>query len=111
MKPKLDASKIVGALLHRLWQRDCEINVAYMPPHPREDTKPTVVIRHKKSGMFLRYSKGPRQGYFWDVYGEDFLTPEIAIVALSEAPQPAGTWWSNTDHHSEGFDPLIEVAD
>jgi hypothetical protein len=62
-----------------------------MPPFPREDTRPTVVIRHNNGTeypAFLRYSCGPKQGFFWDSYGDDMQEVELAIVALSQAPYP-----------------------
>lgn len=34
----------------------------------------------------LRWSKGPVQGYFWDFYGDHFLTPEQALMGLYHAP-------------------------
>ena len=39
-------------------------------------------------GSFLRHSKGPRQGHFWDVYPDDYQTPELAFMALLEADPP-----------------------
>lgn len=89
----VDGDRLVAAILHRAWHRDCEIVPDYMPPYPGKETRPAVVVRHK-SGMFLRYSKGPRQGFDWDVYGDDMLTIDLAIVALSEAPDPGGRHWS-----------------
>jgi hypothetical protein len=74
--------------LGRAWYGECEIIPNYMPPYPRPDTKPTVVIRHKPSGLFLRYSKGPRTGSFWDIYGEDFHDIELAKSELWKAPPP-----------------------
>jgi hypothetical protein len=51
---------------------------------PREGTRPTCVVKLGRS--FLRYSHGPRQGYFWDAYGDDMHTPERALLALLRAP-------------------------
>jgi hypothetical protein len=70
---------------HR-WRRDCEIVVDYMPPFPRPETLPRCVVRCGES--FLRYSKGPVQGYSWDCYGDDMHCREWAMVALSKAPVP-----------------------
>src|ERR1700722_19365640 len=66
------------------WRKHAEIIPNYMPPFPREDTRPTCVVKLGKS--FLRYSHGPRQGYFWDVYGDDMHSPEWALLALLQAP-------------------------
>jgi len=72
------------------WRKDAVIIEDYMPPYPRPDTRPAVVIRHGSGGhqWFLRYSRGPRQGHFWDNYGEDYLNRELAELALSQAPPP-----------------------
>jgi hypothetical protein len=73
------------------WRMNAEIVVNYMPPFPNADTKPACVVRYwlpDGDDTMLRYSRGPRQGYFWDVYGEDFGTPERALLALLEAPVP-----------------------
>lgn len=68
---------------------EAEIIDGYMPPFPGEHTKPTVVIRCGE--WFLRYSKGPETGSFWDAYGEDFQTVDLARRELAKAPPvPSG---------------------
>lgn len=87
----VDAQRLVDLLLDEPWHKQCEIIPDYMPPYPREDTKPTVQVRFNNGTKYpprLRYSQGPKQGFFWDIYGEDFHNPELAIVALSQAPAP-----------------------
>lgn len=96
------SDRLVTTLLNereRPWLKDVDIVPDYMPPHPRKDTNPRCVIRYsfidKRDGesehCFLRYSGGPRQGVFWDMYGDDFLYPELALIALvsAQAPPPA----------------------
>lgn len=83
--------KLVNLLLTQVWQHQCQIIPDYMPNFPREDTKPTCVIRHSSGEneyQFLRYSNGPLQGFFWDMYGDDFGSPEMALIALSQCPPP-----------------------
>lgn len=73
------------------WVDRCEIIPAYMPPFPRPDTRPSVQIRYNSGSghpPFLRYSCGPLQGYFWDIYGDDFQSVALATIALSRAPPP-----------------------
>lgn len=67
------------------WREDCEIIVEYQPSNPI--LPPRCVVRHV-SGSFLRHSKGPRQGHGWDMYGDDYQTPELALLALAIAPPP-----------------------
>ncbi|MGH2607546.1 MAG: hypothetical protein ACRDHF_00535 [Tepidiformaceae bacterium] len=86
--------KLESALLHE--HREVEIIQDYLPPYPRSDTRPIVAIRHKPCGNFLRYSRGPRTGTFWDVYGDDFLTRELALVEVAKAP-PCPFWKSDYD--------------
>lgn len=92
IKPELfSVEGILPYLLDESWHKECEIILDYMPRYPNKDTKPTVQIRHNngtKYPAFLRYSKGPKQGFFWDVYGEDFHNPNLALIALSQAPAP-----------------------
>ena len=86
-----DLSKLINTLLQYRWQHECVIVPDYMPPHPREDTKPTCVVMYvNKEGYasFLRHSKGPLTGTSWDSYGDDFLRPELALFELSKAPPP-----------------------
>jgi hypothetical protein len=79
------------------WRRDCEIIPDYMPPYPKPATGPRCVVRFIPSGMFLRHSTGPQQGHFWDVYGDDYLRPSLALIAIAQAPPPHrledGTWF------------------
>jgi hypothetical protein len=68
------------------WIEKVEIGPGHMPPFPRDDTRPRCVVKYGDS--FLRYSLGPRQGYFWDCYGDDFQNPELALIAVLSAPVP-----------------------
>ena len=88
---QFDTGRLVNLLLTHHWMHECKIVPDYMPPYPREDTQPTCqVIYTYESGteVCLRYSVGPLQGYFWDIYGEDFHSPELALIALSQASPP-----------------------
>jgi hypothetical protein len=87
----IDATKLTKILLEETWHEKCEIIADYMPKFPREDTRPTVQVRYNDGTEYppmLRYSRGPKQGFFWDIYGEDMQTVELAIIALSKAPTP-----------------------
>lgn len=43
--------------------------------------------------LWLRHSKGPKQGHFWDTYGDDYQTEALARLAISEAPlKPGGPY-------------------
>ena len=68
------------------WRKHAEILPAYVPPFADPGAQPQVRVRLGNS--FLRYSCGPGGGFFWDVYGDDFLTPELALLALYRAPVP-----------------------
>jgi hypothetical protein len=68
------------------WRKFAEIVPDYLPPHARPDTKPRCVVRYGDS--FLRYSKGPLQGFGWDTYGDDMQSTELALMALLQAPVP-----------------------
>lgn len=58
------------------WRKYCEI----IPDESDARGKKIVVVRCREA--YLRYSKGPKQGFFWDMYGDDMMTPEMALVAL-----------------------------
>lgn len=93
------------------WRKFAEIVPDYMPPFPTETTRPKCVVRYSRVGAedtFLRFSRGPAQGHFWDAYGEDYQTPELALQALLEAPVPPGIckvseWesWNQQEQHVE----------
>ena len=68
------------------WRKHAEIVPRYFPPYRNTDTRAKCVVRCGSS--FLRHSAGPRQGYFWDCYGDDFINPELALIALCAAPVP-----------------------
>jgi len=87
----IDSAKFISLLLEEPWHKDCSIIPDYMPKFPREETRPTVQVRYNDGSEYpplLRYSRGPKQGFFWDLYGEDMQTVELAIIALSKAPTP-----------------------
>lgn len=68
------------------WRWSATIVEEYLPPHPRPETRPECHVQFGDSE--LRYSRGPGQGFFWDMYGDDFFSPELALVALLNAPVP-----------------------
>jgi len=83
------------------WRYNAEIVTDYMPPYPREDTRPSTIIRYPtcdtdKDGVtryqWLRHSCGPRQGFSWDCYGDDMHNVALAFKALCEAPTPPHLW-------------------
>jgi len=82
--------KLLEYLVSEQWQRECVIIPEYMPPFPNEQARPKCVVRlgEGKDAVFLRYSKGPKQEHFWDVYGDDYHNPELALIALARAPAP-----------------------
>ena len=84
----VNAEKLVGLLLEQHWHKGCEVIDGYMPPYPRPDTRPSCVVRYAPFNCFLRYSKGPRQGFFWDTYGDAMDSIELALLALANAPAP-----------------------
>ena len=90
----LDAGKLVDILLDQGWHQHCRIISDYRAPFANPDTKTQVVVRYNDgltaihTRRFLRYSKGPKQASFWDCYGDDFQSVELAIIALSRAPCP-----------------------
>lgn len=101
LKPEMfDLEKLVKTLAGQTWMRQCEIIPAYMPPNPRADTQPRCVVRYRdplrgpvqegeRDGYtYLRHSGGPLQGTFWDIYGDDFHSPELALVMLAVSPPP-----------------------
>ncbi len=89
---KRENGALVELLLDQPWHKKCDIVPNYMPPFPSKDTRPTMQVRYNDGTEyppFLRYSQGPKQGFFWDIYGDDMQTKALAILALSKAPAPA----------------------
>lgn len=90
----LDGEKLALLLLNidgpggHPWRDDCEIIVNWLPEQPRAHQRSRCVVKHGPTGLFLRWSAGVCQGYFWDIYGEDCLSLEHALLALSQAPPP-----------------------
>lgn len=83
------------------WRRRAVIIREYMPPCPSADTLPKCVV--KLGGSFLRHSAGPSQGHFWDLYGDDYHSPEMALLALIESEPPP--WLLKRDGASKGPAP------
>jgi len=94
ISPKLiDIQELFDYLLPpSSWQHHCSLVAKIIPSYPGPARTPERVLvmytRSEKTTVYLRYSKGPKQGYFWDLYGDDFQTPTLAIFALTRAPAP-----------------------
>jgi hypothetical protein len=90
---QFNIDKLVRLLLTQHWMHECIIIPDYMPPYPNKDTRPTCQVQYVRDDgqkWFLRYSNGPLQGYFWDSYGENMHSPELALIAISQASAPTG---------------------
>jgi hypothetical protein len=90
---QFDMVRLLASLLTDHWMHECEILPAYLPANADEGDRPECRVRYVREDghvYFLRYSKGPLQGYFWDLYGEDMNEPELAVVAISRSPAPPG---------------------
>lgn len=88
---QFDMQRLVGLLLTQHWMHECEIITDYMPPFPRDDTQPRCVVAFvydDGSKAYLRHSRGPLQGWSWDIYGDDLHDANLALVAISSAPAP-----------------------
>jgi hypothetical protein len=73
-------AKLTAHLLDQPWHASCQFV-------PSGDGVNVVYVDGTKHPPHLRYSRGPKQGFFWDIYGEEF-SQELAIIALSQAPYP-----------------------
>ncbi len=81
---EVDASKMVALLLDQPWHSECDIV-------KKDGKRDGVFVVHKKDSeypAYLRFSCGPSQGYFWDIYGDNMIDTELAVLALSKAPYP-----------------------
>ncbi len=92
----LDVDRLVSYLLDEPWHKDCTIIPDYVALFDKDGARPKLVVffefdDHK---VFLRHSKGPRQHFFWDIYGDDLQKMELALIALSQAPMPQRAMWS-----------------
>lgn len=77
---QISIDKLLEYMLDQKWHKECEIFV--------DGQKIKIKHTNEDRTSFLRYSAGPKQGFFWDIYGENFQSFELAIIALSEAPLP-----------------------
>lgn len=94
----INPAVLADHLLREEWKGQCEIVTDYMPKFPSKDTRQRLVVRIKirssnpcheeESYSYLRHSCGPRQGWFWDIYGDDLHSVELAIIAIHQAPAP-----------------------
>ena len=85
---EVDVEQLTYRLLDQPWHDECEIILDDSPGLACDE----VTIRYDGGSgrsVFLRHSCGPKQGFFWDVYGDNFQEIELAILALSCAPYPA----------------------
>lgn len=76
---KYDVNILKEIFLNQYWHKD----VLLIEKEGR------YLISYPPCKAFLRYSKGPRQHYYWDFAGDDFLKPEFAFYALMMADAPS----------------------
>jgi len=92
--PKMfDRDRLIALLLDTMsgnvhhWRRLLEIVPDYMPPFPHDCTRTTIRVRYTylRAGGHAGWMSG---GYFWDCYGDEFLSVEHALLAVVNAPVP-----------------------
>jgi hypothetical protein len=82
---------LIKYMLREPWHRYCQIITNYMPRRPKKGERPTIRIRFDDGTgheSWLRHSRGPLQGFGWDIGGDDFQCVALAVIALSEARSP-----------------------
>lgn len=87
----VNVERLLGYMLDQPWHERCRVVPDYMPPNPRPGTRPTVIVVYDDGTEYppnLRHSCGPKQGFFWDIYGDDMMNVELALLALMRAPAP-----------------------
>lgn len=87
----VNVERLAGCMLDQPWHERCRVVHDYTPKNPRPGTRPTVIVIYDDGTEYppcLRYSCGPKQGFFWDIYGDDLLNVELALLALMRAPAP-----------------------
>jgi hypothetical protein len=106
-KFEINFARLSEALLTQQWHGHCEIVQNWQFPYG-DDRSLLTVVRYKRkfkaedghireATSYLRWSKGPVQGYHWDIYPDDFRHREWALVALSRAPAPPRDWRPDAD--------------
>lgn len=88
---KSSKQELVNVLFSQNWQHDCVIgNLKWT--HDGEDGGIKCAAAFDGDGrrVYLRHSKGPLQGWSWDIYPDDLHTTALAVLAISQAPAPFG---------------------
>lgn len=68
------------------WMKLVEILPDYRFPFASDDASKLCAVRCGEH--YLCFSNGPVQHYYWSDIGNDFKTPENALIALLKAPVP-----------------------
>lgn len=88
---KFDLGRLVSNLLIHEWQRHCVISKTKLTGRGFGTIPLKLVVSYTSNDgvvKYLRHNKGPLPWYFWDTYGDDFLSPEVALIAISKSPPP-----------------------
>ncbi len=83
--------KFICRLYGNEWYENLSIELVDLPGGKR------LVLKHNNpkennTNWYLRFSAGPRQGYFWDMYGEDLQSYEMVLwILCQKLPRPPGS--------------------
>lgn len=120
----VNVQKLIDYLLDQPWHQKCDFIPDYLPPFPNKDTRPIFVVRFNdgtEHPPFLRHSRGPKQGFGWDIYGDNLQSAELAVIALSQAPAPVNVgpitfsfklpnWKAPEETDTDGSHSTLEVT-
>lgn len=99
----VDMQKFLDIVMTQPWHKDCEIIPAYKPEYLQNDESypAKVAVRYNdgtehppflrkvgEGGSFMSSNSQVSNGVFWDIYGDDFESAELALIGILKAPQP-----------------------
>lgn len=91
-KFNFDLNNLISNLLIHKWQWHCVIaKTNFSGEGSFDKTLLRCRVSYTSSDSivkYLNYSRGPWGLFLWDNIGDDFLDPEIALLAISKCPPP-----------------------
>lgn len=88
---QINVEKLLELVMTRPWHKGCEIieedgkvEIKY-----EDDTEhPPYLRMMPQGGTFMSANSRVENGLFWDMHGDDFKSPERALLAIVQSPEP-----------------------
>lgn len=88
---QINVQKLLDIIMTKSWHKGCQIiqkNGKVKVKYEDNTKYPPFLHKMPEGGAFMSSNSKVENGLYWDIGGNDFETPEQALIAILQSPEP-----------------------